>query len=103
MVVSAGTGHGQVDGLLARGGVRRHVRLTVPHFVAVGHILQHTDRVATVPEKPAQAMADPIGLSHAPHPVRLPAFDVGVFSHAKVHRDPANQWLRQLIAETFAP
>jgi DNA-binding transcriptional LysR family regulator len=103
VVVSAGTGHGQVDELLARSGVRRRVRLTVPHFVAVGHILQHSDMVATVPEKLAQALAEPFGLSHAPHPARLPAFDVGVFWHATVHRDPANQWLRQLIVETFAP
>jgi DNA-binding transcriptional LysR family regulator len=103
VVVSAGTGHGQVDELLARSGVQRHVRLTVPHFVAVGHILQHSDMVATVPEKLAQALAEPFGLSHAPHPARLPAFDVGVFWHAKVHKDPANQWLRQLIVETFAP
>jgi DNA-binding transcriptional LysR family regulator len=50
VVISSGTGHGKVDELLQRSGVRRRVRLTVPHFVAVGHILSTTDLVATVPE-----------------------------------------------------
>jgi DNA-binding transcriptional LysR family regulator len=102
VVVSPGTGHGRVDALLERGGVRRNVRLTVPHFVAVGHILQHTDVVATVPERPAQALVGPFGLSTAPHPADLPEIAIKVFWHAKVHRDPISQWLRGLVLETFA-
>ena len=101
-IVAEGTGHGQVDALLARSGLRRQVRLTVPHFVAVGHILAHTDLVATVPQKLAEALTEPFGLAWAEPPVRLPPFGVGVFWHARVHKDPASQWLRGLIATTFA-
>lgn len=102
VVVSPGTGHGRVDELLERGGVRRTVRLTVPHFVAVGHILQHTDMVATVPERLAQALVGPFGLSFAAHPAELPEITIKLFWHAKVHKDPANQWLRGLVFDTFA-
>jgi DNA-binding transcriptional LysR family regulator len=102
VVVSAGTGHGRVDELLERAGVRRTVRLTVPHFVAVGHILQHTDMIATVPERLAHALIEPFGLAMAPHPARLPEIAINVFWHAKVHKDPANQWLRSLVFEAFA-
>lgn len=38
-IVAAGTGHGMVDELFAKMGIERHIRLSVPHFVAVGHIL----------------------------------------------------------------
>jgi DNA-binding transcriptional LysR family regulator len=100
VVVAAGTGHGQVDEQLQRAGVARRVRLTVPHFVAVGHILQGTDLLATVPEKLAQRMAAPFGLHALAHPVPLPAVAINLFWHARVHRDPANSWLRaQLVAE----
>ena len=102
VVVSPGTGHHKVDELLERSGVRRKVRLTVPHFVAVGHILQHTDMVATVPERLAQVLVAPFDLSARTHPAKLPEIAINVFWHAKVHKDPANQWLRTLVFDTFA-
>lgn len=102
VVVSAGTGHGRVDAMLAARGVERHVRLTVPHFVAVGHILQATDLVATVPERLAQRMAEPFGLAFAAHPAKLPEVAINVLWHAKVHKAPDNQWLRGLIFDAFA-
>lgn len=102
VVVSAGTGHGQVDEWLQRRGVQRRVRLTVPHFVAVGDILLATDMVATVPERLAQRMAGPFGLVYVAHPAPLPEMAINLFWHAKYHKDPANQWLRGLVFEMFA-
>ena len=102
VVVSPGTGHHKVDEMLERSGIRRRVRLTVPHFVAVGHILQHTDMVATVPERLAQALIEPFGLAFSAHPAKVPEISINLFWHAKVHKDPASQWLRNLVFETFA-
>jgi DNA-binding transcriptional LysR family regulator len=101
VVVSAGTGHGKVDELLKRSGVERNIRLTVPHFVGVGHILQATDLVATVPERLAQRLIGPFGLACVSHPATLPEVAINVFWHAKYHKEPANQWLRSLIFDTF--
>jgi DNA-binding transcriptional LysR family regulator len=101
VVVAAGTGHGKVDELLRRRGIVRAVRLTVPHFVSVGHILQRTDLVATVPQRLADRLIEPFGLVQVPHPARLPQVAIHVFWHAKVHRAPANQWLRGLVFELF--
>jgi DNA-binding transcriptional LysR family regulator len=98
VVVAAGTGHGQVDELLARQGVVRDVRLTVPHFVAVGHILQASDMIATVPERFAQRVGAPFDLVSVPHPAALPPIAINMFWHARQHRTPASQWLRQLVA-----
>lgn len=102
VVVSAGTGHGKVDELLQRAGIDRLVRLTVPHFVGVGHILQGTNLVATVPERLAQELAEPFGLTYLPHPIKLPEIAINAFWHAKVHRSPANQWLRRMVFDLFA-
>lgn len=101
IIVSAGTGHGKVDDLIRRSGVDRRVRLTVPHFVSVGHILRRSDMVATVTERLAESLAEPFDLSFLPHPIELPEVAINLFWHAKVHRSPAHQWLRGQVFDLF--
>jgi DNA-binding transcriptional LysR family regulator len=101
VVISAGTGHGKVDELLARSGIERLVRLTVPHYVSVGHILQGSDLITTVPERLADRLMQPFGLAKVAHPAKLPEIAINVFWHAKYHRAPANQWLRTVVFDLF--
>jgi len=101
VIVSAGTGHGKVDELIRRAGVERSVRLTVPHFVSVGHLLRRTDMVATVTERLAESLVEPFDLTFRPHPIDLPEIAINVFWHAKVHRSPAHQWLRSVVFDLF--
>ena len=101
-ILAANTGHGEVDGLLDRAGIKRKMRLVVPHFIAVGHILQTTDIIATLPERFAERCEVPFGLVTSPHPVRLPDIAINLFWHAKFNRDPSNMWIRQLVVKLFA-
>ncbi|MBK7546990.1 MAG: LysR family transcriptional regulator [Rhodoferax sp.] len=100
-VESAGTGHSRVDEALQRHGLTRRIRLTLPHFVALGHVLASTDLIATVPERYAQRAEQPFGLTTRPLPVTLPASAIHQFWHARLQRDPGCQWLRALVASTF--
>ena len=102
LVKAEGTGHGRADDVIAAQGIARPVRLTVPHFVAVGHILRSTRMIATVPERLAQSIAEPFGLVWRPHPVALPEVAINMVWHAKFQRDPANQWLRGILFDKFA-
>jgi DNA-binding transcriptional LysR family regulator len=102
LVQAADTGHGKIDEAMAAQGIQRRIRLRVPHFVAIGHILQASDMIATVPERLAQRIAEPFGLVARPHPVALSQIAINLFWHAKVQRDPGNQWLRGLLFDTFA-
>jgi DNA-binding transcriptional LysR family regulator len=101
-ILAQNTGHGEVDALMAKKGVQRQIRLVVPHFIAVGHILQSTDLIATVPERFARHCTQPFGLAISPLPVKLPDIAIHLFWHAKYNRDPANIWLRQLMVSLFA-
>jgi DNA-binding transcriptional LysR family regulator len=101
VIVSAGTGHGKVDELIRRAGVDRTVRLTIPHFVSVGHLLRRSDMVATVTERLAESLVEPFDLTFRPHPIDLPEVAINVFWHAKVHRSPAHQWLRGVVFDLF--
>jgi DNA-binding transcriptional LysR family regulator len=65
-VIAAGTGHGRVDEALERQGLQRRIRLTVPHYVALGDVLGHSDLIATVPERFAQRVTGPFNLTTCP-------------------------------------
>jgi DNA-binding transcriptional LysR family regulator len=101
-IVAEGTGHGMVDSAIQRAGVTRRVRLRVPHFVAVGHILQTTDLIAVVPEAYASRTLAPFGLETVPCPVKIPDIVINVLWHSRNHREPSNQWLRQLVFDEFS-
>lgn len=101
-IVSEGTGHGVVDEVIEQAGIRRRLRLTVPHFMAVGPVLAATDMIAVVPRRFADCACQPFGLATAPCPVKIPESVINVFWHARSHREPANQWLRQVVADEFA-
>lgn len=103
VVMPPASGHAQVNESIERRGYRRKVRLVVPHYVPVGHILsQGLDLIATVPESYARQCVEPFGMTYVDHPLDLPAIVINVFWHAKFHRDPANKWLRTVIFDTFS-
>lgn len=102
LVSAAGTGHATVDGSIEKLGVQRKVVLTVPHFVAIGHILAATDMIATVPERFARHCVEPFGLRYVGLPMKLPEIGINLFWHSRFHKEPGNQWLRGLIFDHFS-
>jgi len=63
--------------------------------------LQATDMVATVPRSLAEALVSFGTVRMFDLPFETPKFDLKQYWHARFHRDPANQWLRQLVYESF--
>ena len=104
-VIAAGTGHGRVDGALSealeRQGLQRRIRLTVPHYVALGDVLGHSDLIATVPERFAQRVTGPFALTTRALPLAVNGSAIHQFWHARLHKDPGHQWLRELVAQCF--
>lgn len=100
-VVSSGTGHSQVDEALDRLGMTGHIQLSVPHYVALGHVLASADLVATVPERLAERVSAPFGLVSRPLTVKLPTSTICQLWHKHLQRDPGHQWLRGRIASLF--
>jgi len=104
-VIAAGTGHGRIDEALSealeRQGLQRRIRLTVPHYVALGDVLGHADLIATVPERFAQRVTTPFTLTTRPLPLTVDGSAIHQFWHARLHKDPGHQWLRELVAQCF--
>ncbi len=98
-VVSAvGTGHAQVDELIEKQGIRRTVKLRIPNYASLEHLLAATDLIATVPAALIHPDIHPLALAYSRHPVPLPRLSIDQYWHARFHRDPANQWLRNAVA-----
>ncbi|WP_295523636.1 LysR family transcriptional regulator [Limnohabitans sp. Rim8] len=100
-VVAAGTGHGRVDVDLTQQKLHRHFRLTLPHYVALGDVLSHSDLIATVPERFADRTLGPYALVKRELPVAVHESSIHQFWHSRLHRDPGHQWLRQFTWELF--
>ncbi len=100
-VIAAGTGHGRVDEALERQGLQRRIRLTVPHYVALGDVLGHSDLIATVPERFAQRVTRPFGLTTRALPLTVDGSVIHQFWHARLHKDPGHQWLRTQLTTIF--
>ncbi len=104
-VIAAGTGHGRIDEAISealeRQGLQRRIRLTVPNYVALGDVLGHSDLIATVPERFAQRVTRPFTLTTRPLPLVVDGSVIHQFWHARLHKDPGHQWLRELVAQWF--
>lgn len=91
----------RIDDYLADHGLQRRVVLRVPHFVAVAEVVRETELVATVPSR-AAALADAAStLKRLSLPLVAPRVDIRQFWHQRNHRDPANKWLRAIVADLF--
>ena len=101
-VEAPGTGHGRIEAELQRRGLARRIRLTVPNYVALGHVLASTDLIATVPERFAERVAGALGLVARPLPLRLAGGTIQQLWHERSHRDAGHRWLRQQVATLFA-
>lgn len=100
-IIAAGTGHGRVDVALEKQKLRRQFRLTVPHYVALGDVLSHSDLIATVPERFADRTLLPFELVKRDLPIQLDESAIHQFWHSRLHRDPGHQWLRRFTSTLF--
>jgi len=100
MVATAGTGHAvAIERVFAK--YRLNVSLTIPHFLAIPAIVSQTDLVVTIPKRLALALGGHPNVRIIAPPIRIPPFEIKQHWHERYHRDPANRWLRSLVAELF--
>lgn len=100
-IMATGTGHGRVDIALEKQKIHRRVRLTVPHYVALGDVLKCSDLIATVPQRFAERILKPFDLATQALPINIDESSIHQFWHGRLHRDPGHQWLRKCVSELF--
>lgn len=86
-----------IDAALAALGRKRRARLAVPHFLLVPEIVARSDMISALPERLARGYAKQLRIFEPP--VELQKFTVGEMWHERNERDPAQQWLRDVLVE----
>lgn len=94
-------GPGLEDFELSRFGLERHIRLRCQHYFAACRVVSQTDMLLTMPGRYAHIANKQFGNQILPFPLEVPAFDVFLYWHANVDKDPANRWFREQVMQSI--
>ena len=100
-IATAGTGHGVVEKMLDAKKIRRTVGLTVPSFLGIASIITTSDYIVTLPEQLGRHLAGGGHIRVLPLPVEVPPYFIVQHWHERYSLDPANRWLRAVMADLF--
>jgi DNA-binding transcriptional LysR family regulator len=100
-IATTGTGHGIVEKTLEAKKIRRNVGLTIPSFLGIVSILANTDYVVTLPEQLGRHLASAGHIKALPLPFEVPPYFIMQHWHERYSQDPANRWLRTVMADLF--
>ncbi len=92
------TAGGPLDTALAERGLRRHVSVRLPHFLVAPQLLRSTELVLTAPARLIRGAERSERLHVFEPPLPIKGFTLVQAWHARVHADPAHQWLRAAVA-----
>lgn len=101
LVEYSGSGHLQLERALNDAGARHRIRIRLPQYLSAPHFIVSSDLLWSVPAMLAETLAKHYALVIKPHPLTLPPIEICLYWHDRYHRDPANKWLRDLIAAKF--
>ena len=104
-IASAGRSEETFDKFLLSRKLSRRIVLRMPHLLAVPSVVRESDLLATVPQSIGLLFRNYAGVRAIDLPfeetVQPPRTTVSQFWSARFDRDPANMWLRGLIAQIF--
>ncbi len=83
---------------LERLGVRPTTEIRVPYFAAAVSAVRGTELIAVLPRRLAERHAD-AAIRLVPAPPEIAGPDYG---HPRLDADPAQRWLRELMADVAA-
>lgn len=92
-----------LDRVLEKLRIHRRVGVLIPGFLGVATVIGATDYLCTLPRRAAEAMAACGRVKVLQLPFNVPGYPVKLHWHARQAQDPANRWLRGVLAEMYAP
>ena len=89
---------GPLDAALAKIGRSRDVRVVVPYYLIVPHLVAGSELIATVPTRMAQSFMPRLRIRRHALPLDVTDFRLEMVWDERSHRDAAHAWLRDEIA-----
>jgi DNA-binding transcriptional LysR family regulator len=100
-VTTSGTAHVIVEKTIEAKKIRRNIGLTVPSFLGIVSIITSADFLVILPEQLGRHLASPGELQVLPLPFEIPPYYIMQHWHERYSQDPANKWLRTVMADLF--
>jgi DNA-binding transcriptional LysR family regulator len=94
---------GVVDETLARDGLQRDVRASLPQFFPALAAVAETDCIVTLPEGIAHRYGPQMGLVCRTPPLTLRKFTISALRHRRDARNARLDWFMQLLADAIPP
>lgn len=91
---------GVVDQALATHNKFRTVSISIPNFLSVPEIIEHSRRIATIPLRLAQRYQQRWQILKLP--LDAPGFTIALIWHPRNHHDLAQIWLRETITKVVS-
>ena len=93
---------GLIDNELASRGLRRRLRLALPHCLSVLHAVASSNLVACIQESVVERFGKGLNLVSYPEPLGLPPFILRMVWHRQRDNDPSHRWLRELVVNELS-
>lgn len=90
---------GAVDAAVSALGGRLRIALQVQNAFALANSVAKSNLISTVPQRLARVMAAHHSLQILPLPLDVPDVRIAMYWHERTHKQPAQRWFRQLLAE----
>jgi DNA-binding transcriptional LysR family regulator len=91
----------RIDQLLAAEGLRRVIALEMPSYLMLPPLLEAGDYLTVMPGQLADEFCRHGRFTAMKSPLVLPPSTIRLHWHRRFHDDPANIWLRELVATQF--
>ncbi len=100
-IATTGTGHGIIPATLEKLKIKRKIAHTVPSFLGISPILMASELLVIVSERYGDYLAGTANIRTFPLPFEIPTYLITQHWHERNGRDPANRWLRRIVADLF--
>jgi DNA-binding transcriptional LysR family regulator len=101
VVKNTNSGRGIGDGVLSSSGVKRNVTVRLLSYLGLTEMVAQTALLATVPGGFSVVVDKKDDICIFPLPIPNATYAIKQHWHERYHTDPANIWLRQVVAKLF--
>lgn len=88
-----------IDRAVAVHGRRLRIAMVSHDYIAVPHIVSHSNLIATVPERLADLLIKQLPIRKFECPVKIPGHAIRLYWHDRTHKSPLHRWFRSLVTE----
>jgi DNA-binding transcriptional LysR family regulator len=94
-----GDGYSELDAQLAKHGVKRHIALTTPHFIAALATVSATNMITTISENFAKRFASHFNLAIVKSPLDVTALESTLVWNSLRSSDKVLSWFRGVVKD----